>query len=115
MGLASMTTEQWLLSAAAVATAAFLAVAIFQPGVFDPEPDWEVSDGCLGGLEHQDLAISFHYHPKLKVIVDGQQITIEPNTGPPSLSQISKKAPSGTFILSGVSMCNVVKPVSEPS
>ena len=81
MGFVSMTIEQWLLSAAAVATAVFLAVAIFQPGVFDPEPDWGVSDGCLGGLEHNDVGISFHYHPKLKVIVDGQQIPIEPNTG----------------------------------
>ena len=28
-----------------------------------------------------NVGISFHYHPKLKVIVDGQQIPIEPNTG----------------------------------
>ncbi|HJM24404.1 MAG TPA: hypothetical protein QF821_02010 [Candidatus Thalassarchaeaceae archaeon] len=76
-----MSTEQWLLSAAAVATISFLAVALYNPGVFDPEPDWEVSDGCLGGLEHSDVGISFHYHPSLKVIVDGQQISIEPNTG----------------------------------
>ena len=76
-----MSTEQWLLSAAAVATISFLAVALYNPGVFDPEPNWEVSDGCLGGLEHSDVGISFHYHPSLKVIVDGQQISIEPNTG----------------------------------
>jgi len=81
MRLPQLSTEQWLLSAAAVATVAFFGVALFQPGVFDPEPDWEVSDGCLGGLQHEDVGISFHYHPNLRVIVDGQQIQIEPNTG----------------------------------
>ena len=81
MGRISLTIEQWLLCAAAVATVAFLGVALFQPGIIDPEPDWEVSDGCLGGLQHEDVGISFHYHPNLKVILDGQQIPIEPNTG----------------------------------
>mgnify|MGYP000443980050 CR=1 FL=1 len=81
MGMKSLTIEQWLLSAAAVATAVFLGVALFQPGLLDPEPDWEVSDGCLGGLQHSDVGISYHYHPNLKVIVDGQQMPIEPNTG----------------------------------
>ena len=81
MRLPQLSTEQWLLSAAAVATVAFLGVALFQPGVFDPEPDWEVSDGCLGGLQHEDVGISFHYHPNLRVIVDGLQIQIEPNPG----------------------------------
>jgi hypothetical protein len=81
MGIISLTTEQWLLSAAAVATVAFLGIALLQPGIFDPEPDWEVSDGCLGGLEHSDVGISFHYHPNLKVVMNGQQITIDPNTG----------------------------------
>jgi len=45
MGIISLTTEQWLLSAAAVATVAFLGVALIQPSVFDPKPDWDVSDG----------------------------------------------------------------------
>ena len=81
MGLPSLSIEQWLLSTAAVATVAFLGVALLQPGLFDPEPDWEVSDGCLGGLQHSDVGISFHYHPNLKVIVDGEQMPISPNTG----------------------------------
>ena len=81
MGIISLSIEQWLLSAAAVATVVFLGIALFQPGVFDPEPDWDVSDGCLGGTDHSEVAISFHYHPNLKVIVDGQQIQIEANTG----------------------------------
>ena len=81
MGMPSLSTEQWLLSAAAVATVAFFGMALLQPGIFDPEPDWEVSDGCLGGLQHEDVGISFHYHPNLRVIMDGQQIPINPNTG----------------------------------
>ena len=81
MQMPSLSTEQWLISIAAVFTAGFFAVAIYQPGVFDPEPDWDVSDGCLGGLDHADVGISEHYHPNLKVIVDGQQLPIDPNTG----------------------------------
>tara|TARA_B100001750_G_scaffold237024_1_gene241616 strand:+ start:939 stop:1484 length:546 start_codon:yes stop_codon:yes gene_type:complete len=73
--------ERVLLIAAAVATVAFIIVALFQPGALEPEPDWEVSDGCLGGLEHADVGISEHYHPTLKVIVDGQQLSISANTG----------------------------------
>lgn len=69
------------MGGAAVATVAFLGVALIQPGIFDPDPDWDVSDGCLGGLEHSDVGISFHYHPNLKVILDGQQVPIDPNTG----------------------------------
>lgn len=81
MGMPSLSTEQWLLSAAAVATVAFFGMALLQPGIFDPEPDWGVSDGCLGGLQHEDVGISSHYHPNLRVIMDGQQIPIDPNTG----------------------------------
>ena len=81
MDMGSFSTEQWLLGAAAVATVAFLGIALVQPGVFDPDPDWEVSDGCLGGTNHDNVGISFHYHPNLKVILDGQQIPIESNTG----------------------------------
>ena len=89
MGKISLTLEQWLLCGAAVATVAFLGVAFFQPGVFDPDPDWEVSDGCLGGLErdgngelvHRESEISEHYHPKLKITVDGQFLEIPGNTG----------------------------------
>ena len=57
MGLPSLSIEQWLLSGAAVATVAFLGVALLQPGLFDPEPDWEASDGCLGGLQHSDCLL----------------------------------------------------------
>tara|TARA_B100000686_G_scaffold340269_1_gene415701 strand:- start:350 stop:925 length:576 start_codon:yes stop_codon:yes gene_type:complete len=85
MGLPSFTTEQWLISLAATATVAFFAVAVLQPSVFDAEPDWDVSDGCIGGqtshTQGEDIGIKEHYHPNLKVIVDGQQIPIEPNTG----------------------------------
>ena len=89
MGKISLTLEQWLLCGAAVSTVAFLGVAFFQPGVFDPDPDWEVSDGCLGGLErdgngelvHRESEISEHYHPKLKITVDGQFLEIPGNTG----------------------------------
>ncbi len=80
MGIA-LTTEQWLISLAIAATVAFFGLALLQPGVFDPDPDWDVSDGCLGGLDHDNVGISEHYHPNLKVVVDGQQIPIEPNTG----------------------------------
>ena len=76
-----MSLEQWLLSGAAVTTVAFFAVAIYSPSSFDPDPDWGVSDGCIGGLEHQDAGISFHYHPSLKVTMDGQQLQIQENTG----------------------------------
>ncbi len=58
MDLSGMTAEKWLLSGAALTTVIFLGVALYQPGVFDPEPDWDVSDGCLGGLEHSDVGIS---------------------------------------------------------
>tara|TARA_B100000686_G_C16786710_1_gene975734 strand:- start:514 stop:1077 length:564 start_codon:yes stop_codon:yes gene_type:complete len=81
MDLSSMTVEKWLISGVALATVAFLGVALFQPGAFDPEPDWGVSDGCLGGLEHSDVGISEHYHPNLKITVDGQSHPIPANTG----------------------------------
>ena len=89
MGKISLPLEQWLLCGAAVSTVAFLGVAFFQPGVFDPDPDWEVSDGCLGGLErdgngelvHRESEISEHYQPKLKITVDGQVLEIPGNTG----------------------------------
>ena len=85
MDLGKMTTEKWLLAGAAVATIAFLAVAVLQPSLFDAEPDWGVSEGCIGGqTSHtagEDIGIKFHYHPNLKVIVDGQQLSIDPNTG----------------------------------
>ena len=89
MGKISLTLEQWLLCGAAVATVAFLGGAFVQPGVIDPDPDWEVSDGCLGGLErdgngelvHRESEISEHYHPKLKITVDGQFLEIPGNTG----------------------------------
>ena len=76
MAMPSLSFEQWLISIAAFGTVAFFAVALFQPGVFDPEPDWDVSDGCLGGLDHADVGISEHYHPSLRVIVDGQQLSL---------------------------------------
>ena len=70
-----------LLIGAAVATVAFVVVALWQPEALEASPDWEVSDGCLGGLDHADVGISEHYHPNLKVIVDGQQLAIPENTG----------------------------------
>jgi len=76
-----MNAERILLIGAAVATVAFVVVALYQPEALEPAPDWEVSDGCLGGLEHSDVGISEHYHPNLKVIIDGQQLTIAENTG----------------------------------
>ena len=76
-----MDAERILLIGAAVATVAFVVVALWQPEALEPSPDWEVSDGCLGGLEHQDVGISFHYHPNLKVIMNGQQLSIPENTG----------------------------------
>jgi len=72
---------QLLIGGAAVATVAFFSIAVFSPESFDPEPDWGVSDGCLGGLEHNDVGIELHYHPDLKITVDGQQLQIAANTG----------------------------------
>jgi len=79
--LKSMSIEQWLFAGAAATTVVFFLVAVFSPSSFDPDPDWGVSDGCIGGLEHQDAGIAFHYHPSLKVTVDGQQLQIQGNTG----------------------------------
>ncbi|MAK94729.1 MAG: hypothetical protein VX493_03700 [Candidatus Thermoplasmatota archaeon] len=76
-----MDAERVLLIGAAVATVAFVVVALWQPEALEASPDWEVSDGCLGGLDHADVGISEHYHPNLKVIVDGQQLAIPENTG----------------------------------
>ena len=76
-----MNAERILLIGAAVATAAFVIVAVYQPDALEPGPDWEVSDGCLGGLEHTDVGISEHYHPNLKITMDGQQLSIPENTG----------------------------------
>mgnify|MGYP000275913302 FL=1 len=81
MGIISLTTEQWLLSAAAVATVAFLGVALIQPSVFDPKPDWDVSDGCIGGLKHEDAGIAVHHHPDIWITVDGEFLQIPANTG----------------------------------
>ena len=81
MGLRDYSTEQLLLGGAAIATVAFLGVATFGPGWFEPDPDWGVSDGCLGGLEHEDVGISYHYHPSLKVTINGNFIQIPANTG----------------------------------
>ncbi len=51
-----------------------------------PNPDWDVSDGCLGGqTDHDnddgDVGIKYHYHPRLRVIVDGEDLQIPSNTG----------------------------------
>ena len=89
MDLKGVATETWLLFGAVTATAAFVAVALFNPSAFDPKPNWDVSDGCLGGLEtdengeliHRESEISEHYHPKLKITVDGQFLGIPANTG----------------------------------
>ena len=49
MQLPSLSSEQWLISIAAVFTIGLFAVAVYQPEVFDPDPDWDVSDGSWGG------------------------------------------------------------------
>ena len=49
MAMGEMTAEKWLMAGAAVATIAFLAVAVLQPSLFDADPDWGVSEGCIGG------------------------------------------------------------------
>ena len=74
-----MSIEQWLLAGAAATTVAFFAVAIYSPSTFDPDPDWSVSEGCLS--EGHGSAFSEHYHPSLKVTMDGQQLQIPGNTG----------------------------------
>ena len=74
-----MSIEQWLLAGAAVSTVAFFSVAIFSPGSFDPDPDWSVSEGCLSEGHGSDF--SEHYHPSLKISVDGQKLQIQENTG----------------------------------
>ena len=63
-----MDAERVLLIGAAVATVAFVVVALWQPEALEASPDWEVSDGCLGGLDHADVGISEHYHPNLKAV-----------------------------------------------
>ena len=74
--------ETGLLIGAVSVTVAFVAVALFNPSAFDPEPDWGVSDGCIGGTEHsEDAGVVLHYHPTLKITVDGQRLQIPANTG----------------------------------
>jgi len=73
--------ESWLFIGGAIATTIFFGAVLFQPGAFVPGPDWEVSDGCLGGLEHENVGISEHYHPYLRISIDGEQIQIPPQTG----------------------------------
>ena len=82
MGLVSLTTEQWLLSVAAVATVAFFGAALLQPSLFDPEPDWSMSEGCIGGTLHStDAGVVEHYHPDIWITVDGEFLQIPANTG----------------------------------
>ena len=47
-----------MMTGAIFSTVAFIGVALYSPDFFEPEPDWDVSDGCLGGLEHSDVGIS---------------------------------------------------------
>jgi|TARA_B100000959_G_scaffold99682_1_gene105456 hypothetical protein len=89
MAVKGTSNETWLLGGAVIVTVAFLVVALFNPGAFDPEPDWEVSDGCLGGLQrndegelvHAESKIAKHYHPSLRIIMNGQNFPIDANTG----------------------------------
>tara|TARA_Y100000590_G_C15586240_1_gene964235 strand:- start:401 stop:982 length:582 start_codon:yes stop_codon:yes gene_type:complete len=74
-------TETWLLIGALTTTVAFVAVAVFSPHWFDPKPDWDVSDGCLGGLTHEETRPTAHYHPKIMITVDGNYLQIPENTG----------------------------------
>ncbi len=76
-----MSIEQWLFAGAAATTVAFFLLAVYSPGTFEPDPDWSASDGCIGGLEHDDSGISHHYHSTLKMSVDDQHYAIPPNTG----------------------------------
>ncbi len=68
-----------------LATVAFFFVAIVYPSIFTPEPDWSASEGCIGGqTDHSgdtEEVIKIHYHPRIQIIVDGNQLTIPPNTG----------------------------------
>ncbi len=68
MQMPSLSSEQWLISIAAVFTIGFFAVAIYQPEDFDPEPDWDVSDGCLGGLNHADVQRRNEVDPRPRCI-----------------------------------------------
>ena len=71
-----------LVGGAIFVTAAFFAVAILEPSVFEKDPDWAVSEGCIGGLEHTtEAGVKEHYHPTLKIILDGQFQEIPANTG----------------------------------
>ena len=80
--LASMSTEMWLAAGGGLATLSFLLVAVLQPSIFDPDPEWQASDGCIGGLEHTtEAGVKEHYHPNLKITIDGEYVPIPPNTG----------------------------------
>ena len=80
--LATMSTEMWLAAGGGLATLSFLLVAVLQPSIFDPDPEWQASDGCIGGLEHTtEAGVKEHYHPNLKITIDGEYVPIPPNTG----------------------------------
>ena len=80
-GLGLGTGGTIMMTGAIFSTVAFIGVALYSPDIFEPEPDWDVSNGCLGGLEHSDVGISEHYHPSLKITIDGQFMPIPANTG----------------------------------
>ncbi len=81
-----MSLEKILFGVAAIATLGFFMLALWSPESLAPNPDWDVSDGCLGGqTDHDnddgDVGIKYHYHPRLRVIVDGEDLQIPSNTG----------------------------------
>ncbi len=78
--------EKILFGVAAVATIGFFMLALWSPESLAPKPDWDVSDGCIGGQtdhdnDDSDVGIKYHYHPRLRVIVDGSDLQIPSNTG----------------------------------
>ena len=64
-GLGLGTVGTVMMTGAIFSTVAFIGVALYSPDIFEPEPDWDVSDGCLGGLEPSDVGICEHYRPSL--------------------------------------------------
>ena len=87
MGLGGYSTEKLLMGGAALATFAFFFVAIVYPSIFTPKPDWGAADGCIGGqtdhadTDDSDIGVARHYHPRIQITIDGNQLPIPPNTG----------------------------------
>ena len=68
--------ESTLLIGAGLMTAVFAVVVLF----WVPDDDWEIVDVCLGS-EHTTNPIVAHYHPTLKIFLDGSEVNIADNIG----------------------------------